>query len=278
MRWPALVLVGGLCACAAHADEVVLKSGRRISGVVVEQTATTVVLDVGAGLVGFPRGSVARVVEGTSSLTRYRERAAALGADDAAGWLALGLWARDNDLQTPAREAFERVIAIDPANAAAHRGLGHELVDGAWLSGDAAQRARGLVPFEGEWVTPAEQAARLAEREADRRDRRERAAADARAAEAEARAREAEARARQAEDQARVQGGIPIGGVWGWGAAPCVGSDCRGDRRDGRPGGDRGDRGDRHGDGKGRPQPTPQPTPRPLPPCSGALATNCQGS
>jgi hypothetical protein len=273
MRWPALVLVGGLCAFATSADEVVLKSGRRVSGVVVEETRTTVVLDVGAGLVGFPRASVAQVVRGSSPLARYRERAAVLGADDAAGWLALGLWARDNDLQTAAREAFERVIAIDPASAEAHRALGHEQVGGAWLSGDAAQRARGLVPFEGDWVTPAEQAARLAEREADRRDRRERDAADARAAEAEARAREAEARARQAEDQARVQGGIPIGGgIWGWGVAPCTGRDCRPDGQRGR------DRGDRRGDGKGKPQPAPQPSPRPVSPCTALVATNCQGS
>lgn len=263
MRTLRFVVGGLLCASVLGADEVVLKSGRVIRGVVVEETATTIVLDIGAGQVGFPRSGVARVVKGHSAIAEYRQRAEALRADDLAGWLALGQWARERDLLTSANEAFEHVLALDPTHRVAHEALGHEFVGGAWLVGDEAKRARGLVPFEGEWVTPAEQAARLAEREADRRERRERADDDARAAEAEARAREAEARARQAEDEARINGGIPIGwggwyggGVWAP-TVPCPRGDCSG----------RGDR-------PPRPVPTPQPTPRPKPPCTGTLA-NC---
>lgn len=270
MRTLGLVIVGLLCASALGADEVVLKSGRVIRGVVVEETATTIVLDIGAGQVGFPRSGVARVVKGHSAIAEYRQRAEALRPDDIGGWLALAQWARDGDLHTSATEAFERVIALDPAHRIAHEALGHEFVGGAWLVGDEAKRARGLVPFEGDWVTPTEQAARLAEREADRRERRERTEDAARAAEAEARAREAEARARQAEEDARINGGIPIGyGGWyggGWfPTVPCPRGDCGG-----RVDGGRGGRGDR----PPRPVPTPQPTPRPTPPCVALVGCN----
>lgn len=270
MRTLRLVVFGLLCATALGADEVVLKSGRTIRGVVVEETATTIVLDIGAGQVGFPRSGVARVVKGHSAVAEYRQRAEALRPDDIGGWLALGQWARDRDLITSAAEAFERVVALDPGNRIAHEALGHEFVAGAWLVGDEARRARGLVPFEGDWVTPAEQRARLAEREADRRERRERAEDAARTAEAEARAREAEARAKQAEAEARIDSGIPIGyGGWyggGWApTVPCPRGDCWG-----RVDGDRRGRGHR----PPRPVPTPQPTPRPKPPCTGILA-NC---
>lgn len=271
MRTLGWVIVGLLCATALAADEVVLKSGRTIRGVVVEETATTIVLDIGAGQVGFPRSGVARVVRGHSAIAEYRLRAEALRPDDIGGWLALGQWARDSDLHTSATEAFERVVVLDPGNRIAHQALGHEFVGGAWLVGDQAKRARGLVPFEGDWVTPAEQQARLAERESDRRARRDRAQDATRVAEAESRAREAEARAQQAEDDARINGGIPIGyGGWygsgGWvPTAPCPRGDC-GARVDG------GRRG--RGDRPPRRAPTPRPSPPPKPPCVALVGCN----
>lgn len=271
MRTPGLVIVGLLCASTLGADEVVLESGRVIRGVVVAETATTVVLDIGAGQVGFPRSGVARVVKGHSAIAEYRQRAEALRPDDIGGWLGLGQWARDHDLNTSATEAFERVVALDPSHRIAHVALGHEFVGGAWRVGDEAKRAQGLVPFEGDWVTPNEQAARLAEREVDRREHRERAEDAARAAEAEARAREAEARAKQAEDDARTNGGIPIGyGGWYGGGRPptvaCPNGDCGG--RVDRASGGRRDR-------PPRPVPTPQPTPPPRPKHCATLQASC---
>jgi hypothetical protein len=95
-----------------------------------------------------------------------------------------------------------------------------------------AMRARGLVQFEGEWMSPGEREARLRIQAAQAAAERENAIADARVAEAEARAREAEARAHVAEvDAARAsdysEGGIPLTDVYGpvYGPGPIYGED-----------------------------------------------------
>ena len=212
-----LLSAAGLACGAASADEVFLVGGGRIVGEVVEQGKGAVVVEVGAGRVTLPAYRVSRIASGRSALTVYRERAARLGPQDARGWLELGFWARDHDLRTLAREAFERVVAVDPTSEAAQRALGHVRLDGQWMSEDEGYRARGYVEFEGAWMTPqqaqlvtqpraAEAAARRAEREADVRERE---------AEARARAAEAEAARAAAEAQAAGGGGIPYPWVFG---------------------------------------------------------------
>lgn len=212
-----LLSVAGLTSGAASADEVFLVGGGRIVGEVVEQRAGAVVIEVGAGRITLPANRVSRIASGRSALTAYRERAARLGPQDARGWLDLGLWARENDLLTLAREAFERAVAIDPTSEAGHRALGHVRLDGQWMSEDEGYRARGYVQFDGAWMTPqqaqlvtqqraAEAAARGVEREARVRERE---------AEARARAAEAEAARAAAEAQAAASGGIPYPWVFG---------------------------------------------------------------
>jgi hypothetical protein len=210
--------------CQLAADEVFLKGGGRLEGIVVEQDAKSVVIEMGPGRVTVPRSRVERIVAGSASLTTYRERASRLAAADTEGWVALALWAQGSGLATQAQEAFEHVVDLDPGNAAAQRALDRELVEGRWLPRDEAMRARGLVEFEGRWVSREERENALAERtEAELADRRQ-AEAEARAREAEANAREAEARARAAEAETTQDGGIPLDLVGGgWVVQPCCG-------------------------------------------------------
>ncbi len=202
-----------LLPVAASADEVHLRSGGRLTGVVVLQTADAVVVEAEPGRITLPAAHVVRVVAGPSALAAYRDRAARLVPGDVAGWVALGLWARERDLMTPARQAFEHVLRVDPGNATAHQALGHVLVGADWLTRDESYRARGFVPFEGAWMRPDEMQAVLAERAAAAESERARAEAEARVREAEARARAAEAEARRLEAEADLAGaaagGIP---------------------------------------------------------------------
>jgi hypothetical protein len=202
-------------------DEVYLKGGGHVSGVLVERTATMVVLETGPGRVSLPLSRVLRVEESRSALQSYLEQASALAAGDAAGWAQLARWAEDQGLATPAREAWARVLAVDPGNPEANAALGRELVNGSWMGEADARRAQGYVEFEGRWVTPAEHEALVRERLADEQAQRDRAEAELRTREAEARAREAEARAREAEamaDQAEGTGeGIPYPWIFGGG-------------------------------------------------------------
>jgi hypothetical protein len=229
MRRLVLVLAVVLATSGlAWADVIHLQGGGRIDGEVVEERADAVVIEVSAGRITLPRARIDRMVLGTSALARFRARAAALAPGDVRGWLALAAWARDNDLLTQSRGALEHVLAVDPSNAAAHSALGHVLVGGQWLTVDESHRARGLVEFEGGWVSPQERQALVAERAAEAALRREQIEADARIREAEARARAAEAEARRIEAEQPVEGGIPYPWVLGGGGfGPVVPVDLR---------------------------------------------------
>jgi hypothetical protein len=225
MRGPALLAGAALLCGTASADEVFLKGGGQLSGRVVSRTATKVEVDVGAGRISVPTSSVVRIEEGRSQLQQYEERAGALAAADADGWIALAQWAEAKGLGTQAREAYHRALAASPTDARANEALGNVQLNGRWVSEDEGYRARGYVKLEGEWMTTAEQETILRERAAqDERDRARREAeartreAQARAEEAEARAREAEARAQQTTEES-TSDGIPLWYAWGGGPA-----------------------------------------------------------
>jgi hypothetical protein len=250
----------------ASADEVWLKGGGRIVGEVMERRADSVLVDVGPGTVTLPMARVDRIVSSSSRLTEFRNRAARLNPQDVQGWLALAAWADQSDMRTQAREAWERVVSIDPRNSVAHRALGNQWQGGRWMARDDAMRAQGLVEFEGQWITPSEREARLRLDAAEALAQRENALADARVAEAEARAHAAEVDAGRAEE-GYGDGGIPFF-PYAYGSAVVVGSHhC----------------GLAHGAGPcpniprprhrvDPPPPPPQPKPRPDPPSDGDRA------
>ncbi len=212
------VLATAFLAATAATDEVFLRGGGRVSGVIVERTKDAVVIETAPGRVTLPMKRVERITESRSALEGYRERADALAPGDVDGWAALARWAAERDLLTQSRDAWQRVLAVDPSHPEANTALGRVRLDGAWMGEDEAHRARGDVMFEGRWVTPAEHEALIRERAAEEASARERREAGLRVREAEARAREAEARAREAEAAAQApaeEGGIPL--WWGWG-------------------------------------------------------------
>jgi hypothetical protein len=223
MKRVTAIAVLALAPALAQADTVFLKSGGEIKGDVVERRADSVVIEVGPGRITLPMRYVARIESSTTDVGLYRARAAALAPGDAAGWLELAAWARSRDLATLSRDAYEHALAADPLSAEAHVALGDVRVGDRWLSQADANRERGLVEFEGTWMTPIERQARLEERAMAATERQAMIEADARAREAEARAREAEARARVAEADAAAQieqptsSGIPYPYAFGGG-------------------------------------------------------------
>jgi len=207
-------------AVPAGADEILIRGGGRISGLVVERTDRAVVIETGPGRVALPLSRVERIVPGRSPLESWRERAAGLDPRDARGWASLARWAEEAGLGTQAAEAWSRVLAVDPSNADANRGLGRIEVNGAWLDEESAYRAKGYVRYDDRWVTPAEHEALVRERAAE--DAAEQSRSELRVREAEARAREAEARAQEADSGATAypDGSIPLwwgGGGYGFG-------------------------------------------------------------
>ena len=221
MRLPNRRVLGPLAAvllatAPALGDEIYLKGGGRVSGRIVERTATRVAIETGPGRVTLPLTRVERIVEGRSTIEAFAEQAADLAAGDVAGWADLARWAEQRDLLTQARFAWQRVLATDPGHPEANAGLGRVPVDGEWMSSDDAHRARGYVSYEGRWLTPGEHEAAVRERQADAATALLQREANLRAQEAEARVREAEALAREAEAGAeQASGGIPLGYGYG---------------------------------------------------------------
>lgn len=266
-----LAFVWLVTAAPVPADEVLLRGGGRMTGVVVERTEARVVIETAPGRVTLPAWRVERVVSGASDLADFEERASRLSAIDVDGWLALGQWARERGLQTRARAAFERVLEADPGNEAANAALGHVLHRGRWMTLHESYAASGLVEFEGAWLTPAERAAAERARTEALLAERALAEAQARAREAEARALAAEAEARRAEADAQAGytgAGIPLswayaGGYGGWTTPYGYAYTERAPRHGGRD----GDHGVRPGDGTRPPRPA---RPSSIGPMSGA--------
>jgi hypothetical protein len=213
-----------LAAAPGLADEILLRGGGRISGLIVERTESKVAIETGPGRVTLPMSRVARIAEGRSALAAFAERAASLDANDVSGWVSLARWAEERELLTQARLAWQRVLFADPRHPEANAEIGRVSLDGVWMPAEDAYRARGYVSFEGRWLTPAEHEAAVRERAADQAAALEAREADLRVREAEARAREAEARAREAEAAAEPSAtGIPFGYGYGYGWGGVVG-------------------------------------------------------
>ncbi len=215
------VLGGFVLAAAAWAtaDEIQLRGGGTVSGIVVQKTNQAITIETSPGLVTLPMSRVEKVVSSRSPLEIWRERSNTLSPKDVEGWAALARWAEQQRLETQARAAWEHVLSINPRNAEANAALGRVQVNGAWVSREEAYRAQGLVQFEGRWLSRAEYEAVIQERAAEAAANLGRQEAELRIREAQARAREAEARARGAEAANMAQtyegDGLPLGYTYG---------------------------------------------------------------
>jgi hypothetical protein len=173
---PALALLVLAAAAPLAADTVRLRNGRSYEGVIAERTGEGVRIRLAFGVLVMPHDQVVAIEKGASPLAEYLDRKAALAADpktSAADWLALARWAKANDLAQGVREAAVLAAELDPHLPGLDpllRPFGLVLDETAqrWLPFEEAMARRGLVPFEGGWITAAEYRARLAERERER--------------------------------------------------------------------------------------------------------------
>jgi hypothetical protein len=207
-------------ALPLFADDVLLKGGGRLTGVIADQTAETVTIDIGAGTMTVPMSTVVGIEKGTSSLQEYRARAATVAADDIEGWRTLGRWANERGLSVQAQEAFTHVHKAYPGDSEANDALGLVFYEGQWIPEEESYRARGYVKLGVDWMTPAERDAILADHEARESQNREAVMAEVQASEADRRAREEEEE--RLEEEERQRNRLPMLGdplYWGWGTA-----------------------------------------------------------
>jgi hypothetical protein len=188
----AVGILGSLLATAtASGDEILLVGGGKITGTIVEKTKDVVVLETAAGRISVPMRRVVKIADPASGVETYRERAAALEPRDVDGWAALARWAEERGLVAQSREAWKKVLMVDPYHPEAKASVGHAEPDRTWNATEDAYREQGYEQFEGRWVTRAER--RALERERATEEAREQGVRES--LDAEARANTAESAA-----------------------------------------------------------------------------------
>jgi hypothetical protein len=175
-RLPALLLATCVVATcfvvtsqlqAAWAHTVKQKDGTVHEGTVVSESESEVVIETTFdGKKTIARADVLYVDKSVPPLREQLQFRADQAKDAKARW-ELHKWAKKKGFTQELPFILEAIIDVSPNDRRARKLLGHTKVDGAWLTPaqvaakeqaafEAAQRAKGLVPYEGEWVTPEE--------------------------------------------------------------------------------------------------------------------------
>ena len=162
----------------AEAHVLHLKGGKKVEGEILEQSDEQVVIRTTFdGVRTVPRSEITKINDTTpplrSQLAYRLEQSKNAAADPKAGaaayWKTYN-WARKAGFKDELQSILEAIIALTPADVRARKKLGHNKVDGAWMSPEeeAAHKAKliedemiakGLVKHEGKWVTPEEKEA-----------------------------------------------------------------------------------------------------------------------
>ena len=163
----ALVVAVLVFAGPALADVLIMKDGRRIEGIVLEETQAKVKIKTGLGVLEFERSKIESIERKQTKSQQFDERfEAAKTADE---FHELGLWAEGKRMRRQAKKAMRRAIEVDPDHIKARTWLGYVLYRDEWMTPEerevrmaaneeADMLARGFVKYEERWVTPEEKA------------------------------------------------------------------------------------------------------------------------
>jgi HEAT repeats len=139
-----------------RADVVELKNGGRVEGQIAESKdddqADYVITTADGVRMTIARSEVARIVPQTKDEEEYQRRARAI-ADTVDGHWDLAQWCREKGLRNAYREQLNHIIELDPQHAEARQALGYQNIKGQWMLRDDIMAARGLVMYEGKYVT-----------------------------------------------------------------------------------------------------------------------------
>ncbi len=157
-----LIITIFLFSTAVLADRVILKNGRTITGRATVQ-GTIVIVKGQNTEVRFLVSDVERIITGDDPGDEYAARARCVPFNDKAAHLALADWCGKQELEKEEKFHLFQALRITPEDAVLRRRLGFTFYNGRWLSKSGLMRARGLVSWGDEWVTPEEKAKRVAE-------------------------------------------------------------------------------------------------------------------
>ncbi len=171
IRLAVLCLLVLVTAAPAFAHEVVMNDGTKYEGKILRNDEKNVVIETTFdGMKTLEKADVKSVNDRVPPLREQLKYRAKTAEDHAARW-DLYAWAKKKGFKDELGYILEAIVDLKPGDRKARKLLGHKKVDGRWMSPDeetrylkekfeAEQRAKGLVRYEGEWVTPEERDAR----------------------------------------------------------------------------------------------------------------------
>ena len=141
---------------AAHGDILELENGGRIEGRIVKSSdgdkqSYTVELP-GGGWLTIPRSQVARV-ESTSEAEAEYPKLARTSPDTVEAHWKLAEWCRERKLRDQSQRHLSRILELDPNHEQARAILGFRKNEGQWMTRDEVMESRGMVMYEGRYVT-----------------------------------------------------------------------------------------------------------------------------
>jgi hypothetical protein len=144
-------------AAAARGDTFELVNGGRIEGRLIETTqgaAPQYVIELArGGRVNIARSDVAKIDAASASETEYQKLVRSSPDTAEAHW-KLYEWCRERKLTEKMRLHLERIIELEPNHEKARTALGFRRKDGQWVTQGDVMTARGMVLYEGRYVTP----------------------------------------------------------------------------------------------------------------------------
>jgi hypothetical protein len=151
------VLVLLFVCSLARADVIELTTGGRVEGKVLpadESNKTICTIELAAGgRLTLPRNQVAKIDNVSDTEAEYQKLARGF-PDTVDGHWKLAEWCREHKLIDERHRELERVVELDPNHAAARTALGFHQKNGQWMNRDDVMASRGLVLYDGRYLTP----------------------------------------------------------------------------------------------------------------------------
>lgn len=142
---------------SSRADVIELTSGGQLEGKIVQSDdgdKSAFIIDLAAGgRVTIPRSEVTRV-DATNDAEAEYQKLARSSPDTVEAHSKLAEWCRQHKLTADGQRHLERILELDPNHAEARAALGFRQKDGKWMNRDDVMASRGLVMYEGKYVTP----------------------------------------------------------------------------------------------------------------------------
>ncbi len=153
----ALAFLGVWNGAMVRADIFELSGGGRLEGKIIqsdESDKSTFTIELaGGGRLTIPRSQITRV-DATSDAEAEYQKLARSSPDTVDAHWKLAEWCRQHKLPSDAQRHLERVLEFNPDHAEARAALGFRQEDGQWMDRDNLMASRGLVLYEGRYVTP----------------------------------------------------------------------------------------------------------------------------